>query len=304
MNILELQSLAQHSMALYCGKLMLLTDIRKLKDVFVSGKSIIDALILTLITDGQLTLVTEEDKELHLKRGDIFACAPHHIIKRSMASMDFEAIAVALSSDYCIELADMAGLNWTFRSMILQHEIIHLNDSQIESFGHIFYYLHHTIQSPDTANKDRCLNHLLLSLIYQLADMRTPQELPRQSYSPQEHLIQRFSKLLKQSNPLNPHASSREGNHTRGYLSVKEYAGMLCVTPKYFSTTCKRQTGRTAGQIIDDEIMKSAKILLHDNTKSIKQIAELLGFTNQSHFGTYFSRKAGISPKMFRNGDN
>lgn len=299
MNILELQSLAQHSIALYDNKLILFANIHKLREVFVSRKNIIDALVLALVTDGQINLVTENE-ELHLKRGDFFACTPNYIIKRSMASMDFEALAVALSSDYCIELADMAGLDWTFRSMMQQHEVIHLNDQEIESFGHIFDFLHLKIQSPDTSNKGRCMNHLLLSLIYQLFDMRTPLEMPRQNYTPQENLIQRFTKLLKESNPLNARA---DGKNTAGYLSVNEYADLLCVTPKYFSMTCKRLTGMTAGQIIDEEIMTTAKLLLRDNTKSIKQIAEMLGFANQSHFGTFFSRKAGMSPQMFRNGD-
>lgn len=299
MNILELQSLAQHSIALYDNKLMLLSDIHKLKDAFASEDNIIDALVLALVTEGQINLVTE-DEELHLKRGDFFACTPNYIIKRSMASMDFEALAIALSGEYCIELADMAGLDWTFRSMMQLHEVIHLNDLQIDSFKHMFDFLGFKIQSPDTSNKGKCLNHLLLSLIYQLFDMRIPKEIPQQSYSPQENLLQRFTKLLKDSNPLSPSASSTD---RKGFLSVNEYANLLCVTPKYFSSTCKRLTGMTAGQIIDEEIMTTAKLLLRDNTKSIKQIAEMLGFANQSHFGTYFNRKAGMSPQMFRNGD-
>lgn len=299
MNILELQSLAQHSIVLYDNKLMLLSDIHKLKDVFALENNIIDALALALVTEGQINLVTE-DEELHLERGDFFACTPNYIIKRSMASMDFEALAVALSSDYCIELADMAGLDWTFRSMMQQHEVIHLNDQEIESFSHIFDFLHLKIQSPDTPNKDRCMDHLLLSLIYQLFDMRTPLDMPRQSYTPQENLIQRFTKLLKESNPLNTRAGDK---NNAGYLSVNEYANLLCVTPKYFSSSCKRLMGMTAGQIIDDQIMTTAKVLLRDNTKSIKQIAKMLGFANQSHFGTYFNRKAGMSPQMFRNGE-
>lgn len=302
MNILELQTLAQHSIALYDNKLMLLSDIHKLKDVFASEDNIIDALVLALVTEGQINLVAEEG-ELQLKRGDLFASSPNYIIKRSMASMDFEALAIALSSDYCIELADMAGLDWTFRSMMQQHEVIHLDELQIDSFNHIFDFLNFKIQSPDTSNKGRCMDHLLLSLIYQLLDMRTPQELPRQSYSPQENLMQRFTKLLKDSNPLTPSAGTIEGKRSSGYLSVNEYADLLCVTPKYFSMTCKRLTGLTAGQIIDEEIMTTAKLLLRDNTKSIKQIAEMLGFANQSHFGTYFNRKAGMSPQQFRNGE-
>lgn len=299
MNILELQSLAQHSVELYNNKLMLFFDIRKLRDTFSSENNIIDALVLTLVTEGQINLVTE-DEELHLKRGDFFACLPNYMIKRSMASMDFEALAIALTSDYCIELADIAGLDWTFRSMMKKRGVIHLDDLQIESFKHFFDFLYFKIKSPDSPNKGRCMDHLLLSLIYQLFDMRTPQEIPQQSYSPQENLLQRFTKLLKDSNPLSPSASSTD---RKGFLSVNEYANLLCVTPKYFSSTCKRLTGITAGQIIDEEIMTTAKLLLRDNTKSIKQIAEMLGFANQSHFGTYFNRKAGMSPQQFRNGE-
>ena len=302
MNILELQSLAQHSMALYDNKLMLFADIHRMKDAPALENSIIDALVLALVTEGQINLETEEG-ELQLKRGDLFASSPNYIIRRSMASMDFEALAIALSSDYGIELADMAGLDWTLRSMMQQHEVIHLDELQIDSFKHIFDFLNFKIQSPDTSNKGRCMDHLLLSIIYQLFDMRTPQELPRQSYSPQENLMQRFTKLLKDSNPLTPSTGTIDGKRNTGYLSVNEYADLLCVTPKYFSTTCKRLTGMTAGQIITDEIITTAKLLLRDNTKSIKQIAEMLGFANQSHFGTYFNRKAGMSPQAYRNGD-
>lgn len=300
MNILNLHSLAQHSIALYGNKVILFSDIHKLRDVFETENNIIDALVLALVTDGQINLETE-DGELRLKRGDFFACSPHYLIRKSMSSMDFKALSIALSSNYCIELADMAGLDWTFRSMMQQHEVISLNDIQIESFSHIFDFLRFKIQSPDTSYKGKCMNHLLLSLVYQLFDLRTPQDIQHQSYTPQESLMQRFAKLLKDSNPLNQSSRKEGDSHPIGYLSVNEYANMLCVTPKYFSMTCKRLTGFTAGQIIADEIITTAKILLRDNTKSIKQIAEMLGFANQSHFGTYFNRKTGISPQSFRN---
>lgn len=49
------------------------------------------------------------------------------------------------------------------------------------------------------------------------------------------------------------------------------------------------------------EVENSIIDALIDNSKSIKQIAEMLGFANQSHFGTFFNRKAGMSPQQFRN---
>jgi AraC-like DNA-binding protein len=40
--------------------------------------------------------------------------------------------------------------------------------------------------------------------------------------------------------------------------------------------------------------------MMRDNSVSIKQIADTLNFTNQSHFGTFFRRHVGMSPQQFR----
>lgn len=300
MDIQKLQSLPEDGVYFYDNKLLFLSYIHKLKDVFKLENQVVNCLVISLVTNGQVNLVTE-DEEYHIKRGDFFACKPYYIIKKSMSSLDFEALTICLSTDYCIELANMAHLTWTFRNMVQQREIIHLDEEQISQFASFFDFIRLKIQSPETSNKSKCIDHLLLSLIYQVYDTRVPQKIEMQNYSPQENLMQRFARMLKDSNPLNDSADTAEGNTCKGYLSVIEYAEKLCVTPKYFSTTCKRFTGMTAGQIIDKEIMATAKILLHDNTKSIKQIAEMLGFANQSHFGTYFNRKTGMSPLQFRN---
>lgn len=295
MHILNPQLLARHSDALYGNsKLALYTDIHKLKDrVNEDLDCLVEVPVFTLVTKGRIN-ITMDSEECHLERGDFFSCHPNNIIRRSMASMDFESLTMCMSVDYCLELFDLAGLSWTYRAMVQSHEVFHLDDAQIEAFRNMFHFLMFEIQAPDSPNKGRCIEYALLSLLFQLFDMREKavSSLPLQTYTAQENILQRFIKLLKDSNPItNPGA---------GYLSVKEYAEKLCVTSKYFSTTCKKQTGKTAGQIIDEEIMNSAKLLLHDNTKSIKQVSDLLGFANQSHFGSYFSRKMGISPQRFR----
>ena len=43
-----------------------------------------------------------------------------------------------------------------------------------------------------------------------------------------------------------------------------------------------------------------AKKLLSDPDPSIKEIAETLGFSNQSFFGRYFKQYVGLSPMAFR----
>ena len=106
------------------------------------------------------------------------------------------------------------------------------------------------------------------------------------TYTSAEHLFQRFAKLINDAQPP--------------FTSLTDYAQKLCVTPKYLSAICKQLSGRTASELINEEIIRQAQILLLDSQLSIKEIAERLGFLNQSHFGTFFRRHTSISPLAFR----
>lgn len=292
MERIAIKKLFDHSIANYDDKLVLLSDIRELNDT-LSGHLLTDSIILGLVTEGQIN-VNVEGVDYHLERGHFFAFSPNNILAKAMVSVDFKSLVFYISADYGVHLADQAGLDWTIKAMMQNHELFHLDDNLITSFQHIFDLLYRIIERPDSPSKDKTIEHIMLSSFYLLFDLRKgeSEEFLPQTYSPQENLLQRFTLMLKESNPLN--------NPMGRYLSVNEYAERLHVTPKYFSTTCKRLTGRTAGQIINDEIITTAKLLLHDNSKSVKQISDLLGFANQSHFGTYFSKHIGVSPQQFR----
>jgi AraC-like DNA-binding protein len=78
------------------------------------------------------------------------------------------------------------------------------------------------------------------------------------------------------------------------------YADKLCHTPKYLSTTIKEVSGKLAGEWIDDYVMLEAKVLLKSTNMTVQQTSERLNFATQSHFGTYFKRLAGVSPKEYK----
>ncbi|MBQ2073918.1 MAG: AraC family transcriptional regulator, partial [Bacteroidaceae bacterium] len=79
------------------------------------------------------------------------------------------------------------------------------------------------------------------------------------------------------------------------------YAKRLHITPKYFSTVCKQVSGCTAGEIVNEHVLRKAKMLLRQPSLSIKQIASRMGFRNASHFGTWVRRNTGMSPQALRN---
>jgi AraC-like DNA-binding protein len=82
--------------------------------------------------------------------------------------------------------------------------------------------------------------------------------------------------------------------------SVKYYAGQLNVTPKYLSEVIKEQTGRTAGEWIDQTVILEAKVLLQKKDLSIARVSELLNFTDQSVFGKFFKVNTGFPPLTYR----
>jgi AraC-like DNA-binding protein len=89
-------------------------------------------------------------------------------------------------------------------------------------------------------------------------------------------------------------------SNSESQRNVNTYAEQLSITPKYLTETVKEITGKTAGEIIDDFVLLEAKLLLDNPALSIAEIADELHFSDQSFFGKYFKRHAGVSPKEYR----
>ena len=87
--------------------------------------------------------------------------------------------------------------------------------------------------------------------------------------------------------------------HYREKKQVQDYADMLHKSPKTLSnifSTCKLPL-----RIIHERIEAEAKRLLLYSTKSSKEIADLLGFEDQSSFSRFFKNMTGQSTVQFRN---
>ena len=80
---------------------------------------------------------------------------------------------------------------------------------------------------------------------------------------------------------------------------ISFYAQKLGITPKYLSFLVAKETGRTATRWIEEYTLLEAKKMLRSGKMTIYQIAYELSFSTPSHFGTFFRKHTGKTPKEF-----
>ncbi len=90
------------------------------------------------------------------------------------------------------------------------------------------------------------------------------------------------------------------GQSKQGIPSVNYFADLVNLTPGYFGDMVKKETGRTAQEIISRKIIDYAKHSLSMTNDDISVIAYQLGFQHPQHFSRMFKRMTGISPTQFR----
>ena len=83
-------------------------------------------------------------------------------------------------------------------------------------------------------------------------------------------------------------------------LSMEKVADELNVSYAWFRKAFKNYTGIAPHQYLLQLKIEKAKMLLTDQTKSIKEVAFSLNFESAFYFSKLFKEKTGVSPEIFR----
>lgn len=87
----------------------------------------------------------------------------------------------------------------------------------------------------------------------------------------------------------------------REMKSPSEYASALNISPSYLNDVVKEMTGHPVSYWIHQEIILEAKRMLFYTNSTVKEISQLLGYTDTPYFFRLFNKIAGIPPLQFRN---
>ena len=82
--------------------------------------------------------------------------------------------------------------------------------------------------------------------------------------------------------------------------SVSFYAERCCLSPKYFAKLITDAMGKKPGDIIKENVILEAKVLLIAKSYSIQQVSDKLNFPNPSFFCKYFKAATGTSPRKYQ----
>lgn len=131
-------------------------------------------------------------------------------------------------------------------------------------------------------NKDTMLRTLLVRLIIILTRQARKQYLNKHLDEEKFGLLRHYNLLVEQ--------------HFRTEHRVQFYADKLFKSPKTISNIFSQNRDKTPQQIIHERIINEAKRLLYYSEKSMKEIAQHLGFDDPAHFSKFFKNQTGENP--------
>ncbi|MDN5214397.1 AraC family transcriptional regulator [Fulvivirgaceae bacterium BMA12] len=88
-----------------------------------------------------------------------------------------------------------------------------------------------------------------------------------------------------------------QNNHTQHH-TTSFYAEKIHMSVKTLSRKVKEKLNTTVGQLVRNEILQTAKLMLLQGV-AIREVAFELGFEEPNHFSAFFKKYAGITPTDF-----
>ena len=240
----------------------------------------IDKAIIAVCTSGDARIKVNL-QEYEVDSPTIISNLPGQILEIAHASTNFKCYVMVMSKRF-IDMINIPGWQQRFLS-VYNNPVIDINEEQLQALTIFFILMHRAASDVENPFRLQVIENLIRVFYYGGIGRINPST----SISPYKNsLVEKFIKLVH--------------THYREERTIGFYADHMCITPKYLSKIVKENTGRSAGEWIENHVILEARTLLHSSDMSIQQIATTLNFPNQSFFGKYFKRIMGVSPKQYR----
>jgi AraC family transcriptional activator of pobA len=161
---------------------------------------------------------------------------------------------------------------------------VHL--SKDDQLDFIFSEMENEYRNPSTHSVELIQGYLQVALVKLL---RHSQESVVQSPTNGQLVLRKFQQFLRSANPVSN-------------VKVNVAADHLGLSPQNLNAICRKTSGKSASELINEQVILEAKRYLIHSDKNISEIALILNFTDPSHFVKYFKKTTGETPQAFRSG--
>lgn len=163
--------------------------------------------------------------------------------------------------------------------------IIPFQKDRMDRYTQLFRIILHVQESPEHQFKDDILRGFMEVLLGSIAKILLEEEAKKDLAAISTPAIDTFVSLVQK--------------HCQQERSLSFYAEKMHMSPKYLSGLIA-SSGRNASQIIRDNLILEAKVLLRSGQYNVQEVSNILGFPNASFFGRYFKNATGITPRKYQ----
>ncbi|WP_028897332.1 helix-turn-helix domain-containing protein [Prevotella sp. HUN102] len=253
---------------------------------YLSESSRLKCLILAFCTKGEITY-TVDTVEHTAGPGDVLIISEGQVMGNYKASEDCNGTCLVLSYEFFQEI--VTGIRELSALFLFarRHPVFHVDEKLIGQLQAYMRTIKEKISDTNHRFRREMVSSLLKVLIYDMCNIiYRVQQVGTENCTRAEAIFADFIKLVE-----------KEFRHER---RVGWYANELNITPKYLSETIKAISQRTPSDWIEYYVMLEIRVLLKNSRMSIKEIAEVMHFPNQSFLGKYFKENYGMSPSQYR----
>lgn len=241
--------------------------------------------IVTFCIDGKAK-VKIGVKDVEVEKQNIFITLPEQIFTITEVTADFKAIII-VSKDIFFDIRNNLSEIMELQQFILKEQGLFIPEQDMPEFITLFELMKMKIADPNMFTP-QIIQYYCSILFYNCYALFKQKE-ARERIADTKKKEAVFERFIYE---VDRHFKER---HDVGF-----YAGRLCLTPKYLSLLIKEVSGKTAADWIREYLMLEARALLKSGRMTIQQISNELNFADQSHFGCFFKRYTGCSPREYQ----
>lgn len=256
----------------------------------LSSPIFLNASIAILVLSGTATLIYNY-KGQQVEGNCIILLSSAHLFSFSNCSHDFTCIALFVSKEFMDDMdsTDMIYKRIKYGVRLYNNPVRILSEKNMQLISGRLNSVKAAISNTAHVYYKEVVLNTLFGFYLDMSDI-----IEKDIHSEEDGSTTRYESIIKSFIELL--TANYHNEHKAEF-----YAEALNVSAHYLTLIVKRITGQSVSDFIFEMLYSESRSLLNNSKLSIKEISSILNFSDQSSFGKFFKRKAGISPAEYRN---